>query len=79
MKSWKEGQMRALACVLMAVAFSWFLASHAIAQTTFGSIYGTVNDQSAAVIQGAVVTATNTQTGETHTTQSNDSGNYIRL
>ena len=54
-----------------------FPGNPALGQTTTGSIYGTVADQSGAVIPTATVTVRNIQTGETHTAQSNGSGNYI--
>lgn len=47
-----------------------------LAQTTTGTIYGSVADQSGAVIPNAAVTITNVQTGDTHRTTSNASGNY---
>src|SRR6266568_4700030 len=41
----------------------FFLASIGVAQTTFGSIAGTVTDPSDAVLPGATVTVTNEGTG----------------
>lgn len=55
--------------------FSW--TSLSPAQTTTGSIYGTVTDTSGAVIPNATVIVTNVQTGETHSAQSDGSGNYV--
>ncbi len=55
----------------------FFPGNPASAQTTTGSIYGTVTDQSGAVIPNAAITVRNDQTGETHTAKSNGSGNYI--
>lgn len=46
------------------------------AQTTTGSIYGTVTDPSGAAIPGATVTERNLQTGEKQATQTNSSGSY---
>jgi hypothetical protein len=48
-----------------------------VTQTTTGSIYGTVADQSSAIIPNAVVTATQVETGAVHTAESNESGNYV--
>lgn len=53
------------------------LGFRAAAQTTTGSIYGTVTDQTGAVIPGAVVTVTDDQTGIAHTAASDASGNYV--
>jgi hypothetical protein len=59
------------------VVFSWILVGQASAQTTTGSIYGTVTDQTGGVIPNATVSVANTQTGISQTVQSNGSGNYI--
>ena len=48
-----------------------------LAQTISGTIYGTVTDQSGAVIPNAAITVTNVQTGIVHTARSNGTGNYI--
>jgi hypothetical protein len=48
----------------------------AFAQSTFGSIVGTVKDQSGSVVPGATVTLVNTGSSATHTTTSGASGNY---
>ncbi|MBV9405558.1 MAG: carboxypeptidase regulatory-like domain-containing protein, partial [Acidobacteriaceae bacterium] len=46
------------------------------AQTSTGSIVGTVSDASGAAIPGASVTLTNTGTAERRTLTSDSSGNY---
>ena len=62
---------------LLAVAGCTVVASPPItAQSTTGSIFGTVSDQTGSVIPNAKVTATNTQTGISIAVQSNGSGNY---
>ena len=48
----------------------------AMGQSTFGSIVGTVKDQSGSVVPGATVTLVNTGSSATHTTTSSSSGNY---
>ena len=58
-----------LACVLSS-------GISAFAQSTFGSIVGTVKDQSGSVVPGATVTLVNTGSSATHTTTSSASGNY---
>ena len=47
------------------------------AQTTTGTISGTVADGSGSVIPNATITVTSVQTGIAQTVHSNDSGNYI--
>ncbi len=47
------------------------------AQTITGTITGTITDPTGAVITGAKITATNTQTGVRTTTVSNESGAYV--
>jgi hypothetical protein len=48
----------------------------ALAQSTFGSIVGTVKDQSGSVVPGASVTLVNVGSSATHTATSSASGNY---
>jgi hypothetical protein len=48
----------------------------AAAQVLYGSIVGTVTDPSGAAVPNATVTATNKETGQQRTTQSNPSGGY---
>ncbi len=54
-----------------------FLPFASRAQTTTGSIYGTISDSSGAVLAQATVTVTNTDTAQNLTTTSDNSGNYI--
>src|ERR1700677_1679559 len=48
----------------------------AMGQSTFGSIVGTVKDQSGSVVPGATVTLVNVGSSAKHTTTSSASGNY---
>src|ERR1035438_666672 len=59
-------------CFFVATVFSPSLS----AQTTYGSISGTVSDSSAAAISGAEVTLTNTSTAEKRVQQSGSDGLY---
>ncbi len=59
------------------VVFGWLTSSLSGAQSTTGSIYGTVADSTGAVIPGATVTVVETGTNETHSTTSDGSGNYV--
>jgi Carboxypeptidase regulatory-like domain/TonB-dependent Receptor Plug Domain/TonB dependent receptor len=52
-------------------------AGHALAQTTTGSISGTVTDATGSVVPNATITVTNVQTSISQSVQSNASGNYI--
>ena len=49
----------------------------AMAQTTTGSIVGTVTDKTGAVVPGAALTVTNTDTGSSNKTITDSSGNYV--
>ncbi|HMD77268.1 MAG TPA: carboxypeptidase regulatory-like domain-containing protein [Terracidiphilus sp.] len=60
-----------LACCLLVLA-----AGRLPAQSTFGSIIGTVRDSSGALIQGAQVTLVNSGTTATRTLATDTSGNY---
>jgi hypothetical protein len=48
----------------------------AMGQSTFGSVVGTVKDQSGSVVPGATVTLLNVGSSATHTATSSSSGNY---
>lgn len=58
-----------LTALVLAAAPAW-------AQTTTGSISGTITDESKAVLPGATVTITNTQTGAARTLTADDRGRY---
>ena len=62
-----------------AVLLSLLASSHdkLVAQSTTASLLGIVRDPSGSVIAGAEVTATNTQTSFTRTTQSDSQGSYL--
>jgi hypothetical protein len=49
----------------------------AMAQTTTGSIVGSVTDNSGAVVPGAAIVVLNTDTGSTNKTATDSSGNYV--
>src|SRR6266545_125972 len=66
--------MPRLAC-LVAVALS--LAAVAGAQESRGTIQGTVKDPQGAVVSGANVVITNTDTQTTAATKSNDAGRFV--
>jgi hypothetical protein len=62
---------RVLACALCLIG----LSSAAFAQTT-ASLKGTVTDSSGAVVPGAVMALTSSETGAHHETISSESGTY---
>jgi Carboxypeptidase regulatory-like domain len=72
----QQRQRTVIACLLLA-GLVCLLAGHAIGQTTTGSIYGTVTDQTGSIVVNATVTVTSVQTGAVQTAQSNGSGNFI--
>src|SRR5579885_3596921 len=66
---------KTLACGLGAAIFVFLpLSSHA--QAVYGSIYGTVTDNTGAVVPNATVTVTDVAKGTSITVQTNDSGAY---
>src|SRR5581483_4579093 len=64
------GQM----CALLALLFAACVGIYAQAVT--GTVLGTVEDSSGAIVPNAKVTLTEVNTGISHTTQTNGSGNY---
>ncbi|HEY4051147.1 MAG TPA: TonB-dependent receptor [Acidobacteriaceae bacterium] len=58
------------------IAFFILLGRSSSAQTTFGTILGTVIDQTGSAVAGATVTLTNLGTSDKRTDQSDSSGNY---
>lgn len=66
---------KALACGLGAVLFA-FLPHASQAQAVYGSIYGTVTDNTGAVVPNATITVTDEAKGTSVTATSNESGLY---
>ncbi len=66
-----------IAYLLTLSAFICMFSGSALAQTTTGSIYGTVTDVTGAAIPNAQITVKNVQTNETHTAVGNGSGSYV--
>src|ERR1700692_450584 len=65
------------ACRLLPIALICAISTAPVqAQTFYGSIVGSVTDQSGAAISGASVTLTNTGTSERRSDQTDNSGNY---
>src|ERR1700739_1615389 len=70
--------LRTLWGTLFCLSIVTMLALPAAAQTSgAGTITGTVADASEAVIPGAIVTLTNTDTGIVHTYTTNSAGLYV--
>src|ERR1700723_3577863 len=63
--------------LLGGVAVVFPLVAIAHGQSTTGSIFGTVTDQSGGVLASSTVTATDLKTGIVRTVQTNASGNYV--
>jgi hypothetical protein len=63
---------------ILLIAF-WLSAISASAQEITGSIRGIVTDLTGAVVEGATVTARQTETGLTHSTTTDRGGNYVLL
>jgi Carboxypeptidase regulatory-like domain/TonB dependent receptor-like, beta-barrel len=62
--------------VLSLSAFLILSLSNLLAQSTYGSVSGTVTDPSGAAVPGANITLTNIGTGEKRTQTSSDNGQY---
>ncbi|HEY6372062.1 MAG TPA: TonB-dependent receptor [Candidatus Sulfotelmatobacter sp.] len=67
-----------VSCLALAVAafLLLFLVSTAVAQSTTGSIYGQITDQSGALIVDAAISAINQATGVAYTGKSDAQGNF---
>lgn len=68
---------RVLQNSLLVLFGALFFASLATAQVTSGTIYGTVKDQSGALVADATVTVTDSATGVSRTVSTNDSGGFV--
>src|SRR5213593_5049376 len=65
-----------LLCLAVALVLAGFLPSRAAAQVLYGSVVGTVTDQTGAVVPKATVTITNVNTGQTREVTADDAGYY---
>lgn len=65
-----------LALLIFLFSVSWIGLPQARAQAVYGSIFGTVTDNTGAVISGATVTVVDVSKGTSVTTQSNATGDY---
>ena len=69
--------IRAVVCALLfAGSTGWHQSQSLFAQLPVGTILGVVRDSSGAVIPGASVTATNSQTGLVRATEASGNGRY---
>lgn len=65
-----------MAYLLLAAILIWMTSDLARAQSTTGSIYGTVTDSTGAILPDADVTVKSVETGQTQARKSNSQGNY---
>jgi hypothetical protein len=70
----RQSLFRAAGLALILALFGW---GAAFAQTTAARLQGTITDPSGAIIPGATVTITNTETGLVTAVQSNTKGLYV--
>jgi hypothetical protein len=77
MKMWFTLLRRPVALRFAVAMLAALLCGRVAAQTTTGSVYGTVADPTGAVIPDAAITITNDQAGIAHTVKSDASGNYL--
>ena len=68
--------MRSSSCSVLTIFLILLCSFSAFGQTDRGTITGTVGDPTSAVIPGANVTATNTQTTAKYETVSTETGNF---
>jgi hypothetical protein len=66
-----------IACLAGLILAFFIFAGVVSAQTTTGSISGTVTDTTGSVVPNATITVTNVQTSISENAQSNGSGNYV--
>ena len=66
-------------CAIAAMLFGYVAARQASAQVLYGSLVGTIQDQSGAVVPKAGVTITNKGTGMTRETAADDAGRFSLL
>src|SRR5262245_43959189 len=71
--------MRRSFSIAAALCFALLLSTNAFSQSSNASVSGFVQDPSQAFIPGVTVTATNTQTGVTSSSITNEAGTYTIL
>ncbi|MDP3000400.1 MAG: carboxypeptidase regulatory-like domain-containing protein [Bryobacterales bacterium] len=69
----------AVTCAIAALLFAYVAAKPAAAQVLYGSLVGTVEDQSGAVVPKATVTIINKAIGQTREAASDDGGRFSLL
>ena len=74
MSAWFARLRRAAALALLVSLWS---AAPTAAQSTYGSLIGTITDTSGAVVPGATVTITNAQTQAVRTSATSGDGSYL--
>jgi hypothetical protein len=68
--------VRVLAWFVVIAAVTLIKVDQASAQAVYGSVYGTITDNTGAVVPGATVTVTDVSKGTSVSTQSNATGDY---
>lgn len=71
-----RAKVRLPLCAVLLFAFVGIFSYPTYSQVLYGSLVGTVTDQSGAVVPGATVTVTDTQTGQTRSELSDSGGRY---
>lgn len=67
---------RVLGAIVLAITATWIAPPTAASQALYGSITGTVSDPQGAAVPGVTLIATNTGTGLTVETQTDETGSY---
>src|SRR4051812_11364194 len=74
--SFKRSEGMSIKPVAWSAIFVFFASSFCLSQTEQGTITGVVTDSSGALVEGAKVTAVNTETQVSAFSQTNNQGNY---
>src|SRR5581483_6627189 len=72
----KKSQVFSIAALMFMISMSFTTTTLTEAQVLYGSVVGTVTDESGAVVAGAAVRLTNEGTSQTRETATNDTGAY---
>ncbi len=62
--------------ILLSLAATTFIPTHAVSQTLYGELVGNVRDSSDAAVPGATVTITNVNTNQSRQAMTDDAGSY---
>jgi hypothetical protein len=76
MSDMRKAKYYLVAAALFCLVIFTMAGGHAFGQVTTADVIGTVTDSSGAMLSGAKITIQNTETGESHNTQTGQSGDF---